>query len=70
MIRRESTYTPQASPSQGSHDSRPVPFGNSRLTMEPPPQFPAAIINVTNRCNLRCFHCYLYADGNPNHPND
>jgi MoaA/NifB/PqqE/SkfB family radical SAM enzyme len=64
MIRREATEMPQT-----RHDRRPVPLGNLRLTMEPPPRFPAAVINITNRCNLRCSHCYLYADGNPNDPN-
>jgi len=44
----------------------PASLGAVRLTMEPPPQYPAAIVNVTNRCNLRCRHCYLYVDGNPN----
>jgi MoaA/NifB/PqqE/SkfB family radical SAM enzyme len=48
----------------------PVSLGERRLTIEPPPQYPAGIVNVTNRCNLRCKHCYLYADGNPNDPND
>ncbi len=28
------------------------------------------MLNVTNRCNLRCTHCYLYEDGNPNDPDD
>jgi hypothetical protein len=40
------------------------------LTLEPPPQYPAAIINVTNRCNLNCKHCYLYVNGNPSDPTD
>jgi len=44
--------------------------GPDRLTREPPPQYPAAMINVTNRCNLRCRHCYLYAEGNPADPDD
>jgi organic radical activating enzyme len=48
----------------------PLSLGPRRLTLDPPPQYPAAIINVTNRCNLRCTHCYLYKDGNPNDPND
>lgn len=41
-----------------------------RLHAEPPPQFPAAMINVTNRCNLSCAHCFIYTDGNPNDPAD
>lgn len=32
----------------------------------PTDQFPLAIINVTNRCNLQCEHCFVYRDGNPN----
>jgi len=36
-----------------------------------PPQdrpFPAAMVNITNRCTLRCGHCFIYRDGNPNDP--
>ena len=29
-------------------------------------QFPAALVNVTNRCNLKCTHCFVFRDGNPN----
>ncbi len=47
-----------------------VPPPGERLTMEPPPQYLAGIINITNRCNLSCSHCYLYADGNPSDQND
>jgi sulfatase maturation enzyme AslB (radical SAM superfamily) len=28
--------------------------------------YPAAMVNVTNRCNLSCVHCFIYRDGNPN----
>lgn len=28
--------------------------------------YPAALVNVTNRCNLACRHCFVYRDGNPN----
>ncbi len=46
----------------------PVSLGPARLTMEPPPQYPSAIVNVTNRCNLACQHCFIFRDGNPNDP--
>jgi MoaA/NifB/PqqE/SkfB family radical SAM enzyme len=29
-------------------------------------RYPAAMVNVTNRCNLSCAHCFIYRDGNPN----
>lgn len=28
--------------------------------------YPAAMVNITNRCNLSCEHCFVYQDGNPN----
>jgi len=28
--------------------------------------YPAAVINITNRCNLSCEHCFVFRDGNPN----
>jgi MoaA/NifB/PqqE/SkfB family radical SAM enzyme len=28
--------------------------------------FPAAMVNVTNRCTLKCRHCFVFRDGNPN----
>ena len=31
-----------------------------------PRSFPAALVNVTNRCNLECAHCFVYRDENPN----
>ncbi len=30
------------------------------------PRYPAAMVNITNRCTLRCKHCFVYRDGNPN----
>ena len=36
--------------------------------MEPPPQYLGAMVNVTNHCNLRCRHCFVFRDGNPNDP--
>lgn len=29
-------------------------------------RFPIVTINVTNRCNLACKHCFIYRDANPN----
>ncbi len=29
-------------------------------------QYIAAMVNITNRCTLRCKHCFVYRDGNPN----
>ncbi len=48
----------------------PLLGDHDRLSREPPPRFPAAMINVTNRCNLSCKHCFVYTDGNPNDPSD
>jgi hypothetical protein len=44
----------------------PEPLGDRRLTMEPPPQYPGAMVNVTNHCNLACKHCFVFREGNPN----
>lgn len=30
-----------------------------------PKQFPAAMVNITNRCTLRCRHCFVFREGNP-----
>ena len=29
---------------------------------------PIAMINITNRCTLRCKHCFIYREGTPNTP--
>lgn len=50
--------------------SGPQSLGAARLTMDPPPQYAGAIVNVTNRCNLRCKHCFVFRDGNPNDAED
>jgi hypothetical protein len=46
----------------------PTSPGAARLTQEPPARYPSAMVNVTNRCNLQCAHCFVYRDGNPNDP--
>ncbi|GAB4348905.1 MAG: hypothetical protein Kow0099_31700 [Candidatus Abyssubacteria bacterium] len=33
-------------------------------------QWPAAMVNITNRCTLRCKHCFIYREGNPNDSRD
>jgi len=34
------------------------------------PKYPAALVNITKRCNLRSKHCFVYRDGNPNDRRD
>jgi len=29
-------------------------------------RYPAAMVNITNHCNLACTHCFIFRDGNPN----
>jgi MoaA/NifB/PqqE/SkfB family radical SAM enzyme len=33
-------------------------------------RYPAAMVNITNHCNLACKHCFIYRDGNPNQAPD
>lgn len=33
-------------------------------------EFPAALVIVTNACNLRCRHCFVYREETPNEPRD
>ncbi len=33
-----------------------------------PHQYRSAIVNITNRCTLRCKHCFVLRQGNPNSP--
>ena len=32
--------------------------------------YPGALVNVTNVCNLSCRHCFVFRDDNPNKPKD
>jgi MoaA/NifB/PqqE/SkfB family radical SAM enzyme len=32
----------------------------------PDATYPAAMVNITNRCNLSCAHCFVFRDDNPN----
>ena len=34
------------------------------------PHYLAAMVNITNKCTLRCKHCFVYRDGNPNERED
>ncbi|MBW1683999.1 MAG: radical SAM protein [Deltaproteobacteria bacterium] len=58
--------TVPASLSAAAAERRPESLGARRLTMEPPPQYPGAMVNVTNHCNLECKHCFIFREGNPN----
>ena len=29
-------------------------------------RYPAAMVNISNRCNLSCQHCFVFRDGTPN----
>lgn len=33
-------------------------------------EYPAALVNVTNVCNLSCTHCFVFRADNPNRPKD
>ena len=60
--------TPSSSTSVSASSAPPVSLGARRLTMDPPPPYPGAMVNVTNHCNLKCKHCFVFRDGNPNQP--
>jgi MoaA/NifB/PqqE/SkfB family radical SAM enzyme len=38
-------------------------YGNG---YRPDASYPAAMVNITNRCNLSCAHCFVFRDDNPN----
>jgi len=44
------------------------------INREPPDfgdkTFRVALVNITNACNLKCTHCFIYRDGNPNNLRD
>jgi MoaA/NifB/PqqE/SkfB family radical SAM enzyme len=31
---------------------------------------PIALVNITNRCNLKCKHCFVFREGTPNTPTE
>ena len=35
-----------------------------------PHHYPAAMVNITNRCTLRCRHCFIYREENPHTSNN
>ncbi len=42
--------------------NEPTDFGSQ--------EYPAALVVVTNACNLRCRHCFVYREETPNSPRD
>lgn len=42
--------------------AEPTDFGDQ--------EFPAALVIITNACNLRCRHCFVYREETPNEPRD
>jgi len=66
MSHRDPDPFPRVAGSGRPATPQPGALGARRLTLEPPPPYPAAMVNVTNRCNLRCQHCFVFRDGNPN----
>ena len=33
-------------------------------------KYPLALVNITNRCNLKCKHCFVFRESNPNTPTE
>jgi hypothetical protein len=52
----------------GPSGTLPRSLGPHRLTIEPPPRYTGAMVNVTNRCTLACKHCFVFREANPNRP--
>ena len=42
--------------------------GKYTLNKESRRFYPLAMVNITNRCTLRCKHCFVFREGNPNTP--
>jgi len=38
------------------------------LPETPHQMYPAAMVNITNKCTLRCKHCFVFREENPNDP--
>lgn len=34
------------------------------------PVYPASMVNITNKCTLRCKHCFVFREDNPNDPKE
>ncbi|MDP6343347.1 MAG: 4Fe-4S cluster-binding domain-containing protein, partial [Alphaproteobacteria bacterium] len=49
---------------------QPVPDPDRPVTDFGDREFPTALVNVTNVCNLDCAHCFVFRDDNPNAPRD
>ena len=47
---------------QPAQRSAPTDFGQR--------EYPAALVNVTNACNLKCTHCFVFRQDNPNSSRD
>ena len=43
-----------------------MPKGKMNPTGNSFRQYPVAMVNITNRCTLRCKHCFVFREDNPN----